>query len=315
MGIEKYHFSRNTSPREREFHARALLTRADRIRVRDAPRFTAETHPYSKDIRYVLDFVIQKLESWFGIPLNSKVPDLSDVLLFANKEFQQILENHELPPEETKAFCSASFGLIYLNCENKREDFFHHFIHELVHMMSKIRIMVRHERRGSFTVTARLEGHQSGLHTTKKDKFRVLNEVITEMLTCELLYALARKRFGYNFTDSNIAYWSEIAGLFSFFSKLSDKMGISFLELRIQLYIAYLNGDISSLGVVKDHYGTEALKHLANLSLSVNDMLEFLEKNKLDTSLYRCLEQRSTPCWGIFSALSRNESFLEQQDG
>lgn len=311
MGIEKYHFSRNTSPREREFHARILLTRADRIRVRDAPRFTAETHPYSKDIEFVINFVVRQLEQWFNLVLDPRTPQLQDILIFTQDGFKAILQKYSVP-SNSSAFCLRQPRLIYLNCDQHKDEFFHEFIHELVHMLSETKTMIRHEGRGPLVVEATsITDHQSGFCIGDKNKFVALNEATTELLTCELMNALARSEgLKYNFMGDVVVYWKEIVCLVTFLQELSRRLGMSFFDFRQELFRAYFNGDISFLRVVKDHFGVETLKELADLSLvSNNAQVKFLMNNKVSTAQYGQLAHKQVLIWDIFWHLHERALF------
>jgi hypothetical protein len=244
--------------------------------------YTAETHEFSEDFLFVMNFVVEKLRA-IAVIDEEKIPELSEIFIHSRKDFR-LIKNDQGIPTEAMAFCLPWLGLIYLDASLGSTELVNCFIHELIHVLCETTMMIRHDK-GNFKYLS-----QSGLEAIEHEKFLLLNEAITEMMACDLANILhAEMGEGYNFTDDYVGYGNLTIAMGIFLVELSRREGISFVDLRQQFYKAMLSGDIGFLRIITKHFGAGVLKEIANLKMEQFDSIyksqAFLNKLDIESSL------------------------------
>lgn len=243
-------------------------------RYKDFSSYTAETHPSSEEIKWVMDFAHNFLESFVGRDLGYLRPNLKNILIYTEEEFEIAKKRYDLDPM-SRAFSKQLSGEIHLNGSESRFTFFHHIIHEYVHLLSRQRMMIRHGAQSSLAgrVVSAASDFQGGLGMNVHEKFVALNEVITEMLACEILGAIQASRGDeFDFSDLEPAYKPTLYTLGSFLFELSKRAQIPFCELRDIFYRAYVEGDMSRLRLITKHFGAKATGEISDFPVFVDEI-------------------------------------------
>jgi hypothetical protein len=289
MNLEKQRINFNASVGL--FESRYLLGKLEgRIALekkKDSYSYSAETHPASGEIIGVLEFAHNFLEDLLGKDLGHLKPDLKNIFIYTDTEFEVAKDRHDLD-SMSKAFSKQVSGEIHLNGSETKYNFFHHLIHEYVHLLSRQRMMIRHGAQKNLVgrEVSAASDYQGGLGMNIHRKFIALNEVITEMLTCEVLREIVANSEEQGFEALDPAYKSTLFTLGTFLYELARMEKIPFLELRKIFYGAYIEGDMSVLRLVTKHFGAKTTGEISDFPVLIDesDAARFLHKYDLLSS-------------------------------
>jgi len=282
---ERYSFNASVSRIEGRVYTTYLEDRFDKKHDEGIASFTAENHRFSKEMSKILDFVVAWVEENFEVSLGDRIPGLSDVLIYTPEEFGQIRNKLGCSPE-TAAFSLRLGRQIHLCDTGSRHELLHSMVHELVHLLCFSRIMVWHQgKEGDSSLLKRkiksVVDCQSGLRLWD-DRFKALNEVVTELMTNEIILQLQLQNdeAAYDLRQAEIGYERAVVVLGLFLKKLAQKEGISFKDMRLQLYRAAVMGDVSILRLINSHYGSRFLRQIMDFPEhpSNNYALRFLRE-------------------------------------
>lgn len=145
------------------------------------------------------------------------------------------------------------------------EKSFQDLSHELVHTFSDTRFFLREdpENENEFETETFLFGYSS----KKKDKFILLNEAVTEMMSIDILQDLKQTGMDYKKKDYH-AYQHERTLLQMIIEKALSQSGKTVTEIKFHLYKGYILGDLSYLRILRTALGSESFRYLSDLKPS-----------------------------------------------
>ncbi|NTW15702.1 MAG: hypothetical protein HGA38_05065 [Candidatus Moranbacteria bacterium] len=209
---------------------------------------------------------ISDISEWItnrlGLDPSERVPDESRVSFFSDDEWYKVTESIGVPSDNVAVQNSANGVILMKECadENERRAI---LSHELIHGFSRKVVKVARERTGE----KRPAGITLyGFRNATDDSFNWLNEVMTDSINIEVLSA--SRRTGTSEILDNLPDNPYRRGIILFdmvFERIADITGRDMRAVRNDFYAAYFDGDVSPLRVIRQVFGSRALKQLAEM--------------------------------------------------
>lgn len=206
---------------------------------------------------------ISDISKWItnrlGLDPSGKVPDENRVSYFSDAEWRKVTEAISVPSDNTAVQDSMSGVILMKECTDKNE---RRAIlsHELVHSFTRRVVKVfqeRGERKRQVGITL------YGFRNAADDSFNWLNEVMTDSISIEVLSASGRTEILDNLPDN--PYRRGVIFFDMVFEQIAVITGRDMRVVRNDFYVAYFDGDTSPLRVIRQVFGYQALKELAEM--------------------------------------------------